>query len=386
MLLSLNLNSLLNAMPGSIAQGLIWGIMAFGVFVTFRLLDFADLTVDGSMMTGGATAVMLIKAGVSPWIALLAAFAAGMAAGFVTGILHTAFGIPGILASILTQLSLYSINYNILGKAANQAISVNNYKLLASLRYVNSSGSDRIIFFAGLTAGIVILIAVLYWFFGTEIGQAIRATGCNESMARAQGINTNFIKVLALMISNGLVGMSGALYAQCQGAADVNMGRGAIVIGLAAVIIGEVLFGKLCEKRKLMFAWTLLSVAFGAVLYYIVYAVRSLSAITLSESSSTFAAVFGSSAAVCSSSSKRSGFIKDAIKSVIACRCPPDKRPTFVVSLSSRPSPNCASFSRYFARSAFVTPHLKPRCRPRLAAIARFSSIDIVAAVPVIGS
>lgn len=273
MLLSLNLNSLLNAMPGSIAQGLIWGIMAFGVFVTFRLLDFADLTVDGSMVTGGATAVMLIKAGVSPWIALLAAFAAGMAAGFVTGILHTAFGIPGILASILTQLSLYSINYNILGKAANQAISVNNYKLLASLRYVNSSGSDRIIFFAGLTAGIVILIAVLYWFFGTEIGQAIRATGCDESMARAQGINTNFIKVLALMISNGLVGMSGALYAQCQGAADVNMGRGAIVIGLAAVIIGEVLFGKLCEKRKLMFAWTLLSVAFGAVLYYIVYAV-----------------------------------------------------------------------------------------------------------------
>lgn len=260
-------------MTGSIAQGLIWGIMAFGVFVTFRLLDFADLTVDGSMVTGGATAVMLIKAGVSPWIALLAAFAAGMAAGFVTGILHTAFGIPGILASILTQLSLYSINYNILGKAANQAISVNNYKLLASLRYVNSSGSDRIIFFAGLTAGIVILIAVLYWFFGTEIGQAIRATGCNESMARAQGINTNFIKVLALMISNGLVGMSGALYAQCQGAADVNMGRGAIVIGLAAVIIGEVLFGKLCEKRKLMFAWTLLSVAFGAVLYYIVYAV-----------------------------------------------------------------------------------------------------------------
>lgn len=273
MLLSLNLNSLLNAMPGSIAQGLIWGIMAFGVFITFRLLDFADLTVDGSMVTGGATAVMLIKAGVSPWIALLAAFAAGMAAGFVTGILHTAFGIPGILASILTQLSLYSINYNILGKAANQAISVNNYKLLASLRYVNSSGSDRIIFFAGLTGGIILLIALMYWFFGMEIGQAIRATGCNESMARAQGINTNFIKVLALMISNGLVGMSGALYAQCQGAADVNMGRGAIVIGLAAVIIGEVLFGKLCEKRKLMFAWTLLSVAFGAVLYYIVYAV-----------------------------------------------------------------------------------------------------------------
>lgn len=273
MLLSLNIQSLFNAMPGNIGQGLIWGVMAIGVYITFRLLDFADLTVDGSLVTGGAVAVMLIRSGVSPWLAVVAAFAAGMLAGFVTGILHTAFGIPGILASILTQLSLYSINFNIQGKAANQAVSVGKYKLLASLRYVNSGGSAKIIFFAGLVVGILVLIAILYWFFGTEIGQAIRATGCNENMARAQGINTSFIKVLALMLSNGLVGLSGAFYAQYQGATDVNMGRGAIVIGLAAVIIGEVLFGKLCAKSRFMFAWTQAAVVCGAVLYYMVYAV-----------------------------------------------------------------------------------------------------------------
>lgn len=273
MLLSLNVQSLFNAMPGNIAQGLIWGVMAIGVYITFRLLDFADLTVDGSLVTGGAVAVMLIRNGVSPWLAIVAAFAAGMAAGFVTGILHTAFGIPGILASILTQLSLYSINYNIQGKTANQPVNVLKYKLLASLRYVNSGGSAKVIFFAGLVVGILVLIAILYWFFGTEIGQAIRATGCNENMARAQGINTSFIKVLALMLSNGLVGLSGAFYAQYQGATDVNMGRGAIVIGLAAVIIGEVLFGKLCAKSRFMFAWTQVAVVCGAVLYYMVFAV-----------------------------------------------------------------------------------------------------------------
>lgn len=265
--------SLINALPGNIAQGLIWGIMAIGVYITFRLLDFADLTVDGSIATGGAAAVMLIKSGVEPWIAVLAAFGVGMLAGLVTGLLHTLLGIPGILASILTQISLYSINYNIMDKSSNQAVSVDKYPLLASLRYVNSSGNTKIFFFSGLIIGIILLIAVTYWFFGTEIGQAIRATGCNENMSRASGINTNFTKVIALMISNGLVGLCGGIYAQYQGAADVNMGRGAIVIGLAAVIIGEVLFGKLCAKRKLAFAFTLLSVVAGAILYYIVYAV-----------------------------------------------------------------------------------------------------------------
>lgn len=268
---SLSLIALMRSMPGSIAQGLIWGIMALGVYITFRLLDFADLTVDGSLATGGAVAVMLIRGGMNPALALVASFAVGMLAGMVTGLLHTAFGIPGILASILTQISLYSVNLNIMGKS-NQAISVDNYSLVVSLRYVTGEPSTRNLFFIAFIIGIVILTAILYWYFGTEQGQSIRATGCNENMARAQGINTDFNKVLALMISNGLVGLCGGLYAQYQGAADVNMGRGAIVIGLAAVIIGEVLFGKLTAGRKFAFAYTLLAVVVGAIIYYIVIA------------------------------------------------------------------------------------------------------------------
>lgn len=269
--LSLNPMSLLRAWPGSIAQGMIWGIMALGVYITFRLLDFADLTVDGSIATGAAVSVMLIRGGVSPLLSLPIAFLAGMLAGLVTGLLNTVLGIPGILASILTQLSLYSINLVILGKA-NQPVSVDNYPLVASLRYVTSgSTASKLLFFAELALFLLVLVAILYWFFGTEIGHAIRATGCNPNMARAQGINTDFIKVLALMISNGMVGLCGAFYAQFSGAADVNMGRGAIVIGLAAVIIGEVLLGKFASKRKYAFAFTLLSVVLGAVLYYMVY-------------------------------------------------------------------------------------------------------------------
>lgn len=268
--MSLNPLSLFRAMPGSIAQGMIWGVMALGVYITFRLLDFADLTVDGSIATGAAVSVMLIRAGVSPLVTLPIAFLAGALAGMVTGLLNTALGIPGILASILTQISLYSINLNIMGKA-NQPVSVDNYPLVVSLRYVTDGSVSRLLFFLGMIAFLLALIAVMYWYFGTEQGHAIRATGCNSNMARAQGINTNFIKVLALMISNGLVGLCGALYGQFQGASDVNMGRGAIVIGLAAVIIGEVLFGKFASKRKLAFAFTLASVILGAVIYYMVY-------------------------------------------------------------------------------------------------------------------
>ena len=268
--MSLNPLSLFRAMPGSIAQGMIWGVMALGVYITFRLLDFADLTVDGSIATGAAVSVMLIRAGVSPIVTLPIAFLAGALAGMVTGLLNTALGIPGILASILTQISLYSINLNIMGKA-NQPVSVDNYPLVVSLRYVTDGSVSRLLFFLGMIAFLLALIAVMYWYFGTEQGHAIRATGCNSNMARAQGINTNFIKVLALMISNGLVGLCGALYGQFQGASDVNMGRGAIVIGLAAVIIGEVLFGKFASKRKLAFAFTLASVILGAVIYYMVY-------------------------------------------------------------------------------------------------------------------
>lgn len=261
--------TLVRALSGNVAQGIIWGIMALGVYITFRILDFADLTVDGSLATGGAVAVMLIRGGMNPALALVFAFLAGMVAGFVTGILHTAFGIPGILASILTQIGLYSINLGIMGKS-NQAINVLQYKLVASLRYVTGEGSA--FFFLKLIFGAVALIAIIYWFFGTELGASIRATGCNPQMASAQGINTSFNKVLALMISNGLVGLCGGIYAQYQGAADVNMGRGAIVIGLAAVIISEVIFGKLCAGKKIAFALTLAAIFFGAIIYYIVIA------------------------------------------------------------------------------------------------------------------
>ena len=271
-LASLSPLALLRSLPGACAQGLIWGLLALGVYITYKLLDFADLTVDGSMATGGAVAVMLIRAGMNPWLALIFAFLAGMAAGFITGMLHTSLGIPGILASILTQISLYSINLNILG-SSNQAVSVDKYSLVVSLRYISDSTASKIRMFTTCILFCVVLVAILYWYFGTEQGHAIRATGCNRQMARAQGINTDFHTVLALMISNGLVGLSGGLHAQYQGAADVNMGRGAIVIGLAAVIIGDVLFGKMCAGKKIAFAYTLLSVIAGAILYYLVLSV-----------------------------------------------------------------------------------------------------------------
>jgi len=258
------LSSLLNSMPGAVAQGLIWGIMAIGVYVTFRILDVADLTVDGSLATGGAVCVMLIRAGVNPWIAMLCAILAGMLAGLITGIFHTRCGIPAILAGILTQLSLYSINLRIMGSKANQAIGVDKYDLLVSQRYVRELTLENPLPLLILISAA--LIGVLYWFFGTEKGSAIRATGANQNMARAQGINTKGNIVLGLMLSNGLVAFCGALLSQYQGACDINMGRGAIVIGLAAVIIGEVIFGKLFIN----FGLKLTAVAIGAVIYYIV--------------------------------------------------------------------------------------------------------------------
>ena len=265
---ALDPTALVRALPGNVAQGLIWGIMAIGVYITFRILDFADLTVDGSLATGGAVAVMLIQGGMHPALSLVFAFLAGMAAGFITGVLHTALGIPGILASILTQISLYSVNLGIMGKS-NQSIGIAQQNLVASLRYVTAN--NRMVFFIKFILFCLVIVALTYWLFGTELGAAIRATGCNPQMARAQGINTNFTKVIALMISNGLVGLCGGIYAQYQGAADVNAGRGAIVIGLAAVIISEVIFGKLCAGKKIAFAYTLASVFVGAILYYVAY-------------------------------------------------------------------------------------------------------------------
>lgn len=260
----MDIMNLINALPGAAAQGLIWGIMAIGVYLTYRILDVADLTVDGTMCTGGAVCIMLMLSGCNVWVALLAATGAGMLAGLVTGIFHTFMGIPAILAGILTQLSLYSVNLKIMGKA-NQAINVDKYDILVSLRYIKNVPfwKNTILVVAVI---IILLIAVLYWFFGTELGCSLRATGCNPNMSRAQGINTDFGKVLGLMISNGLVAFSSALLAQYQGFADVNMGRGAIVIGLAAVIIGEAIFSRIFRN----FALRLLSVVLGSILYYLV--------------------------------------------------------------------------------------------------------------------
>ena len=256
--------SLINALPGAVAQGLIWGIMAIGVYLTFRILDIADLTVDGSLGTGGAVCIMLMLSGQNVWVAMAGATAAGMAAGLATGILHTFMGIPAILAGILTQLGLYSINLKTMGKA-NQAINVDKYDLLVSLRFIR-----KVPFYKNtiliVAIAIILLIVVLYWLFGTELGCSLRATGCNDKMARAQGINTDFNRVLGLMISNGLVALSGAMLCQYQGFADINMGRGAIVIGLAAVIIGEAIFGKVFRN----FGFKLLAVALGSIIYYLV--------------------------------------------------------------------------------------------------------------------
>ena len=260
----MNIATLFNAMPGALAQGLIWAIMAIGVYLTFRILDVADLTVDGTLGLGGAVCIMCMISGMNVWLSLLLAFGAGLLAGLVTGLFHTFMGIPAILAGILTQLSLYSVNLKIMGKA-NQAINVDKYDLLVSLRYIKGVPFYRntILIVAVL---MVVVIAILYWFFGTELGCAIRATGSNPAMSRAQGINTDMTKIIGLMLSNGIVALSSGLLAQYQGFADINMGRGAIVIGLAAVIIGEVVFGKISRN----FAFSLLTVALGSIIYYLV--------------------------------------------------------------------------------------------------------------------
>lgn len=260
----MNLMSLANALPGAVAQGLIWGIMAIGVYITFRILDFADLTVDGSLCTGGAVCIMTMMSGQNVWVAMLAGTLAGMMAGLATGLLHTFMGIPAILSGILTQLGLYSINLKIMGKA-NQAVNVDKYDLLVSLRFIRDVPVWKNTIFV-VALSILILILILYWFFGTELGCSLRATGCNDRMAKAQGINTDFCRVLGLMLSNGLVALSGALLSQYQGFADINMGRGAIVIGLAAVIIGEAVFGRIFHN----FGFRLLGVTLGSIIYYLV--------------------------------------------------------------------------------------------------------------------
>ena len=278
------MSSFIDALPGAVSQGLIWGIMAIGVYITYKILDVADLTVDGSFCTGAAAFVMLFGGGVNIWLALLCALLAGMLAGLVTGLLHTLCGIPAILAGILTQLGLWSVNLAIMGMKANTAINIrdeeNLSSLLVSLRFVRGVADGDYPFYRHpiVVVGLFTLavVAVLYWFFGTELGASLRATGANPNMARAQGINTDVGKVLGLVLSNGLVALSGALLCQYQAFADASMGKGAIVVGLAAVIIGEVLFSRIFRN----FALKLLSVSFGAIIYYVVIqAVVSLSKI-----------------------------------------------------------------------------------------------------------
>lgn len=254
----------LGTLPGAVAQGLVWGVMAIGLYITFKVLDVADLTVDGSITTGAAVCTVLITKGVNVWVAMAVAIIAGMIAGLVTGLLHTTLGIPAILAGILTQLMLWSTNLLIMGSKANIALSRFKYgdKVL-----ISGNSAEIYVTLAILAGFVAVLIGILYWFFGTEMGMSLRSTGCNLEMSRAQGINTDFTKVFGLALSNGVVALSGALLAQQQGAADINMGRGAIVIGLAAVIVGEALF----QKKTTNFALRLLFVVCGAIIYWLVF-------------------------------------------------------------------------------------------------------------------
>ena len=259
-----------NALPSAVTQGLIWGIMAIGIYITYKILDVSDLTVDGSFCTGGAVFVMLMIAGWNVWLAMLAAIIAGMLAGLVTGIFHTVCGIPAILSGILTQLSLWSVNLAIMGMTSNRAMNLNKVELLVSMRYMQEVEAGMKPFFQHpilvVAVFCAVIIGLLYWFFGTERGCSIRATGANTHMARAQGINTSMNKVIGIMLANGLVALSGCLWSQYFGFAEINMGRGAIVIGLAAIIIGDVIFSKLFRN----FALKLTAVVLGSVIYYIV--------------------------------------------------------------------------------------------------------------------
>ena len=273
--LLLRLGNFGNSLPGVLSQGLIWGIMAIGLFITYKILELSDLTVDGSFCTGGATCIVMMAMGYPTWLAMVCAFLAGMITGAITGVLHTVCKIPAILSGILTQLGLWTVNMIIMGLkdgglVSTLTIPARTSKLLVSANYLRSvpKGNKPWILYPPIMMLIItaIVIGVLYWFFGTERGSSIRATGANENMARAQGINTNMNKMIGLMLANGLVALSGSLFGQYGGNAEINMGRGAIVIGLAAIIIGDVLFGKLFKN----FALKLLAVSFGAIIYYFV--------------------------------------------------------------------------------------------------------------------
>jgi len=249
----------LGSLPGAVAQGLIWGLFAIGLYISYKILDIADLTVDGSITTGACVCAVLVSNGVNVGVAMILSFLAGAAAGIVTGLFHTAMGIPAILAGILTQLILWSLNLKILGKA-NLAINSRNYFVLLTSR-------ENLMAILVSLAFVAIMIVALWLFFYTEVGLSIKSTGDNPDMSRAQGINVSLNKVIGLAISNGIIGLSGALLAQYQGFADINMGRGAIVIGLAAIIIGL----SISMKIKPNFVVSLIGVTFGGIAYYVIY-------------------------------------------------------------------------------------------------------------------
>ncbi len=257
--------NILLAIVGAISQGVLWGLMTLGVYITFKILDFPDMTVDGSFALGGAVSAILVVKGVNPWLAILPAMCAGMIAGAVTGLLHTKVKIPGILAGILTMLALYSINVRIQGQANIPLLGEKT--VISTLGEVIQTSTNNLALIIGLIVSVGI-VAVLYWFFGTELGSSIRATGNNEYMVRALGVNTDKMKIIGLMLSNALVALSGAFVSQSQGFADVGMGQGAIVIGLASIIIGEVIFG-----NRFNFAYKLASIIGGSIIYRIIIAV-----------------------------------------------------------------------------------------------------------------
>ena len=262
---------ILRALPGGIAQGLMWAVLALGVYVTYKILDFADLTVDGSLATGGAVAIVSIAAGMPALVAMLFAFLAGAAAGAVTATLNTKLKIPAILSGILTMSALYSVNLHILGEKPNVSIlkTASTYNgMFAKLFSLSVIDDKNLLTIISCVLALVVIVAIMYWFFGTEIGSAVRATGCNEKMAKAQGINTDLTKYVALMTSNGLAALSGALIAQYGFSADVNMASGTIVIGLASVVIGELVVG-----NKFSFWVKLVGVVIGSVLYRLIFTI-----------------------------------------------------------------------------------------------------------------
>lgn len=262
---------ILRALPGGIAQGLMWAVLALGVYVTYKILDFADLTVDGSLATGGAVAIVSIASGMPALVAMLFAFLAGAAAGAITATLNTKLKIPAILSGILTMSALYSVNLHILGEKPNVSIlkTASTYNgMFAKLFSLSVIDDKNLLTIISCVLAIAVIVAIMYWFFGTEIGSAVRATGCNEKMAKAQGINADLTKYIALMTSNGLAALSGALIAQYGFSADVNMASGTIVIGLASVVIGELVVG-----NKFSFWVKLVGVVIGSVLYRLIFTI-----------------------------------------------------------------------------------------------------------------